>query len=411
MSKHYRICLYFIVSVLIIGAGNILCSPNVRADANSQTVQATETNSAKQNLHSNDSIANPVNWNNWQKNPTLNPVLSANIDNHNLPEATDVISLDTGWETKGDTVATATLNKTLNWMVSGENGQDESYANLESVLINNKDVPLSETKTDKFVHPLENGYVTAFSIPLNKYISTDSISTNGNAEIKGKVTITHTNPRYAMTYYQLNSDLLTIENPQVVRVFYKDSETGKDIYPSTTLGENGIIQQSLPDITAPKISGYSLRSSKSTEYQSASVSKEAFFKLIQELPGYGGLFTNPGFLNILSKEYNESFGGNPLSLWTNYVDQNYIRQTIATKGIPTLPYGLVLVISALGSEKKSTNLFDYLQTNVTKFSDSDTIQGLKLSTNPQAVFFGITRILLHLQLRLLQQCRIHQVHR
>lgn len=190
----------------------------------------------------------------------------------------------------------------------------------------------------------------------------------------------HTNPRYAMTLYQLNSDLLTIENPQVVRVFYKDSETGKDIYPSATLGENGINQQNLPAIIAPKISGYSLRNKKSIEYQSASVSKEVFLKNVQELPG--DFFKDPQFLASLSKEFDKSFGGNPLSSLSNYVDQS-----LATRGFPNLPYSLAFIMAALAYDKKSTNLFDYLQTNVTKFSDSDTIQGLKLSTNPQAVVF------------------------
>ncbi|KRL68590.1 hypothetical protein FC85_GL002407 [Lentilactobacillus diolivorans DSM 14421] len=367
---------------------------SVYADSNEQD----ET----QDSHSNNSVTNPVNWNNWQKNPLLNFNFDDDLNmvegNENIQ---DILSIDAAWASTGDTEAEASISDDVtfyHYLVLASTKDIASLpATLGNIAIDGTLIPNSDIKLNQFSAGKSLG--TSFSFPLKKYmvnpVSISTKSENKDNHIQSTIRIRYIDPNHlkassgTLNENYLNNDYLSVTDPQIVRIFYKDSKTGDDIAKPTVLGENKSYQYELGDIKAPEIKGYTLKTANSIEYQTATVSKEkiidALNSAIKNIPGVN---INDSEIKTMSEEYDQLFGKIPTRSLLNYIDlSKAFSLGIGTKD-PNAGLNFSLALYELiQSSDKPFSVYNYLQNGTTKYRNGNVIRDIKLDTIPQAITF------------------------
>lgn len=362
--------------------GNLLNS-TVYADSNEQ--------SETQDPHSNNSVTNPINWDNWQKNPIiyLNTDIEADdVTAYYHTNRTDEVKVNASWESAGDTMAVAKLSNSLtyNYELDGEDGEKipgQTPGILNGINVNGNNVPNDQTKTTSY-NSFNGNIGTSFTFPITNYLKSNSMSSgDSTSQLQADIQIHFTDPCFSYPSVggytsDLSNGYFEVYNPQIIRVFYKDSKTGKDIQKPIVLGENGHMGQ--PEETiAPKIKGYSLRPHDALQYQTANSSKAEFINAVRKSLEQAKL-PQPD-VKELSKEYDGFYGSDATISPLNYMSTN--SEGISLANAPELLLGEVNMML----NNKSIKAFDYFKTDSVKYSDNSVIQDLKLSDKPQAIIF------------------------
>ena len=350
MNKIGKAIMILLGSLLIgtfmyIETGNVNAYITVRAD----TIQ--------EDSHSNDSVTNPVSWNDWQKNPKI----TLNVDTKNLSYGDrgnrneDTFSYDMNGE--GDTIVTGTLGDRLSEIYSIPSEE----LGIRSISIDGVPIPEKSVEIEPVPLPYNEMY-TKVTVPLDMVTPKVISSEQPNRSIKFIVDYTTNPSSYAATIVSP----LRVLVPQLIRVFYKDAQTGKSIKSPVLIGKGMKMgDRPIGDIVAPAISGYTLKMHNGIQKLSADVNDDLEDKAIMHMIKVD----NPGQSDA---EYDL-----------------YFRQF---KGILQMSLGdLPLLESVFGyvesSFNKNWDVYQLLSTKSDTFQDGSSVSSPKLTNYPQAIVF------------------------
>ncbi|GAF37896.1 DUF5776 domain-containing protein [Lentilactobacillus farraginis] len=383
-------------------AGNLLNS-TVFADSNKQ--------SEIQDLHSNNSLVKPVNWNNWQKEPLLDFNFSQGLDSvQGNDNVQDTISIDAAWHSEGDTEANASINGNTTFYHYTIPAKPQIPAKqpptLNSINVDGKHIANSDVKSNQFLvgKSLGASFVFPFKKSMVNQTSIDTKPEDKNNHLRSTIQIKYKDPNLlnfvsgTVSANYFNNDYLSITNPQIVRIFYKNSKTGLNIKKPVVLGENETYQYALEDIMAPEIKGYVLKQSNSIEYQQASVSIESIINALDSASQkVMGITPNELENEKFKESFDQFFGNDPTTSLLNYTDlssQEFLTSAygLGTSDIDSDPDNfLINLVNLVTFSGKPFSVYNYLRDDTTKYMNGNVVKGIKLDKMPQAITFWYNR--------------------
>lgn len=356
MSKFIRV-LGVCIGALLIGMGAIstnhdLTKPDIAFADNTTT-----------DPHSNDSITNPVNWNDWQKNPQVRYALdSSSKQNGTTYEASRGMSYS--WDSAGDTIASLNLKKPYQITFNRFPTTDFNDFKIWDLSVNGVSIPdnqISITADQNNASTIRSTFSLPSGIPQT--MSSDSPDQSLRVTLKYKAP-------YRNGAGPSREFLAVATVPQVIRIFYKDAKTGKDLKQPITLGTGMKIDAAIKDpIVAPHINGYTLKTQDSIQHLTAEVDPQLKLKTI--------------------RDYIESVqSGLPAAQYEEIAksEAQFFQDVVG--GIP-LRDSIFGYVNNRDNEGNPFNvdIYKMLATKTSQFKNGNSVTGLSLSTVPQAIVF------------------------
>ncbi|MEE8823402.1 hypothetical protein LASUN_10130 [Lentilactobacillus sunkii] len=309
--------------------------------------------------HSNESVSNPVNWTDWQKNPILK-FDSGPSDKEGSEGFIKTYNYDYHWIKSGDVIATFTRDDKFEFIV--EAGKITPTSFKLNVFNNGEKLSEDQYQVTDIGKDSQDWYQYDLLVPVPTNVpkSLDSNNTSDKMLFSQQINFAftpHPSGSGANLRYLVNA---VVDLPELVRVFYKDAATGKNIQDSTVIGQNQKIGSKGTTITAPTISGYELKKNQSIQYLNADFDKEKLYKFFYE--DSGGTHEQA---DNNAKYYSESF--------TTLTDSD-VRS-------------FALAFDFLQSDIASHFLYEVLSTKDNTFENGNVTKTLSTGALPQAVIF------------------------
>lgn len=319
--------------------------------------------------HSNESVSNPVNWTKWQNNPLLKFIDEPDTGPINQSEyAGDYVTInhDYQWRASGDVVATLTRPDQFQ-IVLQKAGEKPTSMKL-NVFNDGQELTPDQYQVTELGTDPQNwfNYLVSAPIPSSVPKSIDSNNINDKIAFTNKIIYEFTPiPTAGRGVHLYPQAPAIIDLPELIRVFYKDATTGKDIQNPTIIGQNQKIGLNTT-VTAPTISGYELKKNQGIQYLNADFDKDKIYKFF-----YDGAIEHGA-----TKEQAEMEAQDSVDSYTTLTDPDARSEALA--------YGF---LTCQTCEKASSLMYELISTKDNTFENGNVTKTLSTGALPQAVIF------------------------